>query len=64
MQGLLTYVNSSMLPSIKVKRNQFPYIISGLPNHMFCYVVYGDFTIYRNDSAYTFCTRSDDGSVL
>ena len=47
-------MNSSMLSSTRVKRNQFT-------NHNFFYVVYGDFTIYRNNSAYTFCTSSDDG---
>jgi hypothetical protein len=60
---MLYYVNSSTLPSTKVKRNQFPKIVPGLINHNFFYVVYGDFTIVRNNSAYTFCTRSDDGSV-
>jgi hypothetical protein len=47
-----------------VKRNQFTKILPGLINHNFFYVVYGDFTIYRNDSDYTFCTRSDDGSAV
>jgi hypothetical protein len=62
LQGLLYFVNNSTLPSIKVKRNQFTKILPGLINHNFFYVVYGDFTIRRNESAYTFCTRSDDGS--
>ena len=62
-QGMLWYVNSSTLPSTKVKRNQFPYIVPGLVNHDFFYVIYGDFNIDRNDSSYTICTRSDDGSV-
>jgi hypothetical protein len=50
-----------MLSSTRVKRNQFTKILPGLINHNFFYVVYGDFTIYRNNSAYTFCTSSDDG---
>jgi hypothetical protein len=60
MQGNVSYVNSAFLASIKVKRNQFPNIIAGLPNHQFGYVLFGTFAI-NLDGSYTFCCRSDDG---
>ena len=62
-KGLLRYASTGHLQSTKVKRNEFPYIVSGLVNHDFFYAVYGDFTIHQNYSSYTICTRSDDGSV-
>jgi hypothetical protein len=61
-QGNVTYVDSSTLINLKVKRNQFPNIIAGLPNHQFGYVLFGKMEIYMNGS-YTFCSRSDDGLV-
>ena len=59
-QGKCPFVGKSVIPTIKVKRNQFTSIIGGLRNHDFGYVVYGDLTIFQAGS-YTICTRSDDG---
>jgi hypothetical protein len=59
-QGQAPFVGKSVIPTLKVKRNQFTSIVSGLRNHNFGYVVYGDFTIYEAGT-YTICTRSDDG---
>lgn len=60
-QGSVQYVGQATLSSIKVKRNQFPYIIPGLPNHQFGYVVFGNLNIVDNQTKYTLCSRSDDG---
>ena len=57
----MTYIGSNLLTSLKVKRNQFPNILNGLPNHQFAYIVFGNLSVLRNDSLYTFCSRSDDG---
>lgn len=59
-QGKMSYVNTATLISIKVKRNQFPYLLKGLPNHQFGYVLFGNLLFTLNGS-YTFCSRSDDG---
>jgi hypothetical protein len=56
------YVGKSSLKMVKVRRNEFPYIISGLPNHEFGYALYGDLAI-STASEYLFCSRSDDGWV-
>ena len=60
LQGNVTFVGKSKLDVVKVKRNEFPYIVSGLPNHEFGYVVYGNLTIL-SASQYLLCSRSDDG---
>lgn len=60
VKGKVSFVGKSVIPTTKVKRNQFTAIVSGLPNHNFGYVVFGDLTINTGGS-YTVCTRSDDG---
>ena len=61
VQKKMSYVGKARLSSLQVKRNQFPYIVSGLPNHQFGYVVHGDITIQADDGPYVLCTRSADG---
>jgi hypothetical protein len=61
LQGKVSYVGSAQLETIKVKRNQFPNVVAGLPNHQYGYVVHGDLTISNNISSYELCTRSADG---
>ena len=56
----MTFVSSVQLISIKVKRNQFPNILAGLPNHQFAYVLFGNISIVLS-GLYIFCLRSDDG---
>ena len=63
LQGKMSYVGSAQLTSIKVKRNQLPNIVAGLPNHQFGYVVHGNLVIYNDSSSYVLCSRSADGSV-
>jgi hypothetical protein len=60
----MSYVGSARLSALKVKRNQFPYVVSGLPNHQFGYVVHGDLTIQADDGPYVVCSRSADGCVV
>ena len=61
LQGKVSYVGSAQLTSIKVKRNQFPNIVAGLPNHQFGYVVHGDLTVHIDNASYAICARSADG---
>ena len=60
-QGKMSYVGSVQLSAIKVKRNQFPYVIAGLPNHQFAYIIDGELTVYNDSSSYVLCVRSADG---
>ena len=60
----MTYVGSAQLSALKVKRNQFPYVVPGLPNHQFGYVVHGSLTIYNGNAPYILCSRSADGYVI
>ena len=57
----MSYVGSAQLTSIKVKRNQFPNVVAGLPNHQFGYVVHGDLTVHIDNASYAICARSADG---
>ena len=62
LQGSITFVGRATLPSIKVKRNQFQFIVQGLPNHQFGYIVYGNVNI-SDSGPYSICSRSADGRV-
>ncbi len=61
VQGAVQFEGKGTLPNIQVKRNQFPSIISGLPNHQFGYIIFGTLNISDSRRDYTLCSRSDDG---
>ena len=61
LQGLMYFVGRVGISSTKIKRNSIPSVIAGLPDHSFAYVVFGDFYIEQNTTAYTICGRFDNG---
>ena len=61
LQGKMSFVGSAQLEVVKEKRNQIRYIVSGLPNHQFGYVVQGNLSISNQSGPYVFCSRSADG---